>query len=279
MKKVIVVYIPVLHAGYISFLQRHQPADIILLTADSVVSIDPVIADQWSRDIRCLPVDSVASYLSNVFQESTISVFLGIDCLKSYTSFVMLDEDISHVLERKIHHSDVVFDNQFLRWDWTKAMVQQSVVGVFPLSHYQKHILLMEIAFQAAAKGPDWWRRVGAVMPVGDTVIVAYNHHLPTNDTSYVFGDPRLIMKPGESPHICAAIHGEMSVFAQSLKKGISTDGRDLFVTTFPCPVCARMIAGCGIKRLFFAEGYSILDAAEILLHAGVEIFQVLVKV
>ena len=43
----------------------------------------------------------------------------------------------------------------------------------------------------------------------------------------------------------------------------------------FPCPPCATLLANCGIRRLFFFEGYSLVAAQEILEGKGVEIIHV----
>jgi len=49
-----------------------------------------------------------------------------------------------------------------------------------------------------------------------------------------------------------------------------------LYVTTFPCPVCAKSIAEAGIQKLYYSQGYSLLDAEDVLRAYGVKI--VLVK-
>jgi dCMP deaminase len=48
-----------------------------------------------------------------------------------------------------------------------------------------------------------------------------------------------------------------------------------MFVTDFPCPPCAKLIAGAGIAKLYFVEGYAVLDGQDVLEAAGVEIVQV----
>ena len=47
-----------------------------------------------------------------------------------------------------------------------------------------------------------------------------------------------------------------------------------MYVTDFPCPPCARLIAAAGISRLYFRDGYAVLDGEEILRAAGVDILQ-----
>jgi dCMP deaminase len=48
-----------------------------------------------------------------------------------------------------------------------------------------------------------------------------------------------------------------------------------MYVTDFPCPPCAKLIAGAGIAKLYFRSGYAVLDGQEVLEAAGVELLKV----
>ena len=52
---------------------------------------------------------------------------------------------------------------------------------------------------------------------------------------------------------------------AKAAQMGVSLEGSTIYVTTFPCPVCAKLIVYSGIERVVFSEGYAILDAQDIL--------------
>jgi dCMP deaminase len=62
---------------------------------------------------------------------------------------------------------------------------------------------------------------------------------------------------------------------AAAARDGVSLRGADLYVTTFPCPACARLIAEAGVGRCFFAGPYSVLDGEDVLRAAGVKLFWV----
>ena len=47
-----------------------------------------------------------------------------------------------------------------------------------------------------------------------------------------------------------------------------------MYVTDFPCPPCAKLIAAAGIARLYFREGYAVLDGSDVLEGAGIEVVQ-----
>ena len=47
-----------------------------------------------------------------------------------------------------------------------------------------------------------------------------------------------------------------------------------LYVTDFPCPPCAKLIAAAGVVRLYFRTGYAVLDGEQVLEAAGVEVLR-----
>lgn len=275
--KALIVYIPVLHQGYVDLIERQKPDVVHLLSSSSIELIDPIIAGRFSRDIRARPVQKIAMEIHNEFPQITVQEFSGIESLKEYTSVVMPNEDISHTFKEKLLGINISFDDAFQRWDWGQTTTPKSFSeGQFPVTTDQKDRFFMSQAVFQASGSSDVWRQVGALIPYGDKkCLTGFNMHMPTNDTHYILGDPRLNMKPGESPDICSAIHAEALAISTAAKEGIPLQGKSIYATTFPCPVCARLIIQSGIKKVFFKEGYSVLDAADILVYSGVEIFQV----
>jgi dCMP deaminase len=106
-------------------------------------------------------------------------------------------------------------------------------------------------------------------------MLSAHNTHLPSVYEVYYAGDPRSNFNAGESIEISKAIHSEASIIAQASKYGVSTKGCELFVTTFPCPACANLIALSGITRVYFADGYSLVGSIDVLREYGVEVVRV----
>src|SRR5690606_10170342 len=127
-----------------------------------------------------------------------------------------------------------------------------------------------------ANKSSDWWRRVGAaIVKDGGILVSAYNKHLPTEHTPYVNGDPRNAFSKGVNIELSSAIHAEALAISEMAKKGIPLEGTSMYVSTFPCPVCAKLIASSGIKKVYYYEGYSMLDGEDVLRSKGVEIIRV----
>ncbi len=137
---------------------------------------------------------------------------------------------------------------------------------------------MIEKSVVVSEKSEDFWRQVGAIVLPSDSdkQIEGFNHHLPYWQNLYIFGDPRSNFNPGENPEVYTSIHAEASIIARAAKNGISLDGASLYVTTFPCPNCARLILEAGIKKVYYKEGYSVIDARNLFKTAGIDI--VLVK-
>jgi deoxycytidylate deaminase len=61
------------------------------------------------------------------------------------------------------------------------------------------------------------------------------------------------------------SVHAEMDALVSAARKGVSTLGGKLFVTTFPCHNCARHIVAAGIDEVQFIEPY--LKSKALALH------------
>lgn len=66
---------------------------------------------------------------------------------------------------------------------------------------------------------------------------------------------------------VCRAVHAEINAL---LKAGPQAEGGVLYVSTSPCPICARAIASAGIRKVFYLSEYSNTEGINILEHYGV---------
>ena len=79
---------------------------------------------------------------------------------------------------------------------------------------------------------------------------------------------------PSKMLDLCIAVHAEEAAILQASKfGGIQIEGSTLYTTTFPCPLCAKMIVYAGIKRVLFAEPYPEDEAIDTLEEANVDRF------
>jgi dCMP deaminase len=275
--KQVLLYLPVIHAGYEQFLARHADASQILVMGEGFLKAHPSL----SKDIRALPPERAASYLrqgeppraARVVEPGTLAAAVTADVL------VMPDEEITREAARDYRLGDgrtVVFDRTFLRWDreWAAARAPVSFDGEVSADELPRELL--GTARQLADRSSDWWRQVGAVAARDGRVIgCAWNRHHPSEYAPYLSGDPRDGFERGVRADLSTALHAEAAIIARAARDGVPVAGADLYTTTFPCPACARLIAEAGFGRCYFAGQYSVLDGEQVLRAAGVRLIWV----
>lgn len=80
----------------------------------------------------------------------------------------------------------------------------------------------------------------------------------------------RLNVPSGERHELCRAVHAEQNAIAQAATYGIAVQGADIYCSHKPCSLCAKLLINCGIKRIFYAEGYPDDLADTMLSNAGI---------
>jgi dCMP deaminase len=275
--KQLLLYLPVIHRGYEILLDQHADAASVLLLGAGFQAEFP----RLGKDIRALPPERAARYLALARPGPEIRVIEPADLPAAVTGdpLVLPDEEITRALAARHdlgRGRTVVFEPTFLRWDrdWSRAQRPARFDGEIAVGDLPRGLIAR--AQQLAGRSSDWWRQVGAIAVRGpDLLGYAWNHHHPTEHSPYIDGDPRDSFSRGVRADLSTAIHAEAAIVAVAARDGVSLRGADLYVTTFPCPACARLIAEAGLRRCFFAGPYSLLDGEDVLRAAGVELFWV----
>jgi dCMP deaminase len=273
----VLLYLPVIHAGYEAFLDRHRDAAQTLLLGGSFAADFPALA----KEIRALPAERAARYLRCRPDAGPVRVIEQADLPAAVTAatLVVPDEDVLRDLVDRHRLADrhhVVFERTFLRWDrsWSAAQRPVGYDGAVGTGDLARRLLGQAAA--EAARSSDWWRQVGAVAARDGAVLAsAHNRHHPTEYAPYLDGDPRNNYRRGERTELSTALHAEAALVAGAARDGVALAGADLYVSTFPCPGCARLVAAAGFGRCYFAGPYSLLDGETVLRQAGVELFWV----
>lgn len=76
-------------------------------------------------------------------------------------------------------------------------------------------------------------------------------------------------LHPNRNMELCTAIHAEERAVLSL--GGRSAEGGTLYVTTFPCFQCARLILDAGIKNIVYVEAYPVKNTAVFLSKNGIE--------
>lgn len=269
----IIAFVPVIHQGYFDFFQSYPNESIGVLGSDIIARFPSLV-----RDCRTINPGIIKRTLALLFPEREITVlsFSDLENLPKDTRIVLPDDDVSHELAERLTWQCTTFHSIFLRWDKMPATKESTVNAHRVITRDSFAREMITKANIEAQKSSDWWRQIGTIM-IRDGKIIAegHNHHLPTDYHLSLFGDPRTNFNAGERIDLTTAIHSEATVVAACAKKGIALEGASAFVSTFPCPNCAKLLAEAGITTVYYEKGYSLLDAEQVLNTFNVAIVRV----
>jgi dCMP deaminase len=276
MSEVLLAYVPVLHEGYRRFIAAHGAGRPLYLIGRELHEDYRPLA----KDIRALHPELAAQAIDAWRICSAVEVLdvAGAERLAAAgPSMTLPAEDVSYrVVERWFGRCEVRYDPVFLRWDKSRT-VTLLMPEAPPAPDSDRDLEQLAAAAREAAGGSvDWWRQVGAAIRFEDGHLeAAANEHLPHPLAPYAAGDPRANFFKGVGLELSTAVHAEARLIAQAARAGRSTAGSIMYVTDFPCPPCAKLIAGAGVARLYYRSGYAVLDGQDVLEQAGIEILQV----
>lgn len=273
MANAVVSYIPALHRGYLDFFKKY-PGTLYILGPEFIKE-EPLL----ERDIRALSPEEIKSLLEGMklFEKIIVLDNTTLPMLTNETQGIIMPNDEVNRAFAKNHLPDkpITFIQTFLRWNRQISLTEFEVPPDRIISTDEFDGEVLAAAAEEAKKTPDWWRQIGAALVKdGKQIAIARSHPLPSDYVMDVFGDPRSNFNVGEFEYY-KTIHAEASLIAEAAKKGISLEGAKLYATTFPCPTCAKLAAAAGIKEVYYSQGYSSLDAEDILRKFGIKIVMV----
>ncbi len=279
MKKILLLYVPVLHEGYLELLKKyHNQVDgFYLIGEDIVAEFAP-----FKKEIRALDTEVVQVLIQSLKLFPVIRIItkdnvneLRVGEIKDSEIITATDEICKKTAETYFSKNKITYDKAFLRWD-EKNVQKANDVGYDRVSQDAFDREMCDAAVSESEKSSDWWRHVGAVVvKEGKIILGGYNHHLPSEHMPYIHGDPRDVIKAGTLNLVYTSLHAEQSIVAEAAKQGISLEGISMYLNIFPCPLCAKLMAAAGIKKCFFKDGAAWLDAESVLRAQGVEIILV----
>lgn len=136
----------------------------------------------------------------------------------------------------------------------------------------------MQEAIKQREKSTCLRSKVGAVV-VKDNKIIAYGYNnavggiKPCTEIGCI--RDRLHIKHGERREVCRYICAEQMIVSEAARNGLSLDGGIVYVTTFPCVVCAKLLVNAGIKEIVYLNDYPDEFSKEFLREVGVPFRQI----
>jgi len=279
-KSAIVAFIPVLHDGYRLFFEENANAkELYILAKSATSSYKPL-----RKEIRALDPELIKKAIESwaIFDKIIVADNKVLRALaQTHQKIILPNEDISKKIAQKYFKDNKVsFSNIFLRWDKHRSLANLPVDADQAISHsvFDKKII-RQLQINSEKESSDFWRRIGASIIKNKKILMTvYNQHVPSQHSPYAEGDPRSNFSRGIHIDKSSVLHAEAALIANAAKNGISLSGASLYVSTFPCPPCAKQVAFSGIKKLYYTGGYSVLDQERILKSQGVEIIYVDLK-
>lgn len=269
----LVVYIPVLHDGYLQLFTRYPDIRNLYIFGWDVIGEFPHL----DRDIRRIPPELVQKSIEAWGIFDTVEILTSekiMELVQNKTPLVVSDDDLTEALVSKYFSGNPIEkDTIFLRWDKKTSIIEAAVNPDGKVSSKEFDKKMIALCKVEGEKSKDWWRRVGViVMKDGKIIHEEHNTYIPSDQIANDEGDPRGNFKSGVHLESSLAFHAEAASVAWAAKEGISLKGVTVYTETFPCPPCAKQLAYAGISKLYYRTGYKVLDAERILKSQEVEI-------
>lgn len=113
----------------------------------------------------------------------------------------------------------------------------------------------LEIAEVVATRSTCDRKHVGAVL-VRDRVILATGYNGSVRELPHCDEEGHDLVETNGAPNCVRTVHAEMNAVAQAARNGVRTDGAKLYVNTYPCWPCFKVLANAGIVEVVYTGDY-----------------------
>jgi len=135
----------------------------------------------------------------------------------------------------------------------------------------------MQIATLVSLRASCVRRKVGAVL-VKDKRILATGYNGAPKKIEHCTKENclRIInnIPSGQRHELCRGLHAEQNAIIQAAIHGVSIEGAELYCTTQPCIVCAKMLINAGITKVYFEGTYPDELSIDMMNKANIELIE-----
>lgn len=199
------------------------------------------------------------------------------------------NDDLVRITKEMFNAANVEYEKYNLEHDFTKQEVkllsgeiQNNLKKFTQFSDKRKLVTnleidqhFMKIAYQES-KNSTCRRQVGAVFVKDNNIIATGYNGSPTGVKSCQEDGGCMRqkdnIKSGTMQEHCKAIHAEQRAIVNVVNKGIKIEDSTLYVTTYPCSICARMLIECKLKRIVYDGNYFDQISHDMLEEANVKV-------
>lgn len=133
----------------------------------------------------------------------------------------------------------------------------------------------MEKAYEQSEKSSCFRAKVGAVL-VKDGLVIAQGYNNMAggiNDCAEVGCiREKLNIPSGTRREVCRAICAEQLAISEAARNGVKLDGSVVYITTFPCHICAKLLVSSGVSEIVYDKDYPDELSKKFLAEAGTKI-------
>ena len=134
----------------------------------------------------------------------------------------------------------------------------------------------IEIAKLVSTRSNCVSRKVGAVITI-DNQIVSTGYNGAPKGLHHCIDAGGCLRKlnnieSGTRQEVCRAVHAEQNTIISAAIKGVSIKGGTIYLNTYPCSICTRMLINAEIKRIVYDSDYSDPLSKEMLDESKIEV-------
>lgn len=268
-------YIPAIHSGYLRMFEAFPEVEELYVFSNNLLASEKYL----KKELRALQPSEQLEVIKKLARFKKVNfldevMISRID--KAATTIIMPDEDISHKVAKSFKSAKVEYYPVFLRWDRRAVEKPHIITPDKTISNTDFRQKMMKLASSEGLRSSNIWRRVGAVVVKDKKILLkGSNRHMPTDYSIWLDGDPRSLLQQGVGLEITTDMHAEALLIAQAAKKGLSLTNAEIYVSTFPCPNCAKLIAEAGFKACYYSGNYAVLDGETVLKSRNVQLIHI----
>jgi dCMP deaminase len=264
----------IIHRGYLDILDKYPQSDIFVLSDDLAKDLYKL-----EIDLRKMPFVRVKKLLENLGRNILELNKSNLDQIKKADQIILITDDVVNEFKNRYlkDNKNLILENGFFYHAADKVFKTEKKKENAGANIKEQDKKIMDLALAQTKESGCFWRQISAIVTKGDKILYqAYNQMMPNSDECYKIGCVRDDLKPGEkTAELCSVLHAEANCIAQAARDGVSLKDTSIYVTTFPCPMCAKLIATCGIKKCFYHEGWANFDGERVLQAAKIELIQI----
>ena len=131
----------------------------------------------------------------------------------------------------------------------------------------------MNMAKLSATRSTCLRRSVGAVIVKEKRILTTGIKHC--EETGCVRLENHI--ESGTRHELCRGVHAEQNAVIQAAYFGVSVKDASIYITNFPCVLCAKILINAGIKEVIYLDDYvdtlsrEILEESNVLVRRYVE--------